>query len=171
MTTATKTANQTATLSRFRRRLDDINNGEFHVRPGMPQAFTTAAQAGDCIDQGDLRIIVVDRVGDARAFADGEIATDFSEVVSPTEQDKQLVLGNTQGAKHCLDSLQGVKLYRPSTWGDSDSLIGPCLVVTEDRVIEHPTHGHVTIPAGLTVQIRYPREWEKEQQKERRARD
>ena len=93
-------------------------------------------------------------------------------VKKPTEADKQLVPGNTQGAKHCLASLSGVKLYRPTAWGPNyDGLHGPALELSKPATITHPTHGDVTIPAGSTVLCHYQREWDQEQKRERRNAD
>lgn len=128
------------------------------VRPGTPARFTEACTINDGIPQGDLNIKIV-----------ATVPNGYTKAKTPTAQ---LVPGNTQGSKHCLDSLDGVTIYLPKTWGqDPDSLDGPCLVLTEERTILHPTHGAVTIPAGFTVLCRYQREWAKEEAKQRRARD
>lgn len=137
-----------------------ISAGEVEqVKPGMPVAFTDACQPDDAIRQGDLYLVVV-----------AAIPHGYIEVVKPTKADKQLVPGNTQGARHCLDSLSGVRLFRPEKW-DAESLDGPCFVLTKERKVLHPTHGAVTIPAGMTIQCLYQREWAKEERKQRRARD
>lgn len=125
------------------------------VQPGQEVRFTTAATTGDTIRQGDLYLTVVEIV-----------PKDYKEAVPFI----QLVPGQTQGAKHCLDSTQGVEMFLPEEWNE-ESLDGPCLILTEERKVLHPTHGHVTIPAGFTIQCSYQREFDKEQQKERRARD
>lgn len=129
------------------------------VKPGQPVSFTDACVAGDTIRQGDLYLIIADKV-----------PSGYVQVTKPKSIDKQLVPGNTQGAKHCLDSLTGVKLFRPKEWND-ESLDGPCLVLTKPRKVLHPTHGTAMIPAGFTVVCRYQREFDKEMQRERRARD
>jgi hypothetical protein len=129
------------------------------VKPGQPLAFTEAATAGDYIRQGDLYLVIVESV-----------PGDLVEIAKPTVADKQLVPGSTEGAKHCLDSLAGVRLFRPREWNE-ESLQGPAFVLTKLRKILHPTHGDILIPAGLTVACRYQREWSKEEQMERRARD
>lgn len=129
------------------------------VSPGQPAAFTTACVADDCIWQGDLGLFVAN-----------EVPSGYVRIAKPTAQDKQLVPGNTEGAKHCLDSLAGVKLFRPQDW-NAESLVGPCLVLTKERTILHPTHGAVTIPAGMTVVCRYQREYDDELRRERRAVD
>lgn len=129
------------------------------VKPGQPFRITEATSIGDGVWQGDLGIEVV-----------AVVPADYVRVAKPKAADKQLVPGSTQGAKHCLDSLVGVKLFRPKDWSE-ESLAGPCLVLGKERTILHPTHGPITIPAGFTVLCRYQREWDKEQAKERRARD
>lgn len=129
------------------------------VKPGMPAAFTAACEPGDGIWQGDLGLEIC-----------ATVPAGYKLVAKPTSRDKQLVPGNTRGARHCLDSLDGVTLYRPQEWNE-DSLQGPCLVLTEDREVRHPVHGTVTVLAGQTILCRYQREWDKEQAKARRAAD
>lgn len=129
------------------------------VMPGRPERFTDAAQAGDVIAQGDLYLMIIDAVPQG-----------YRRVTKPKAIDKQLVPGNTVGARHCLDSLVGVEIHRPENW-DGNDLRGPCLVLTKERTILHPTHGDVTIPAGFTVLCGYQPEFDAEQRKERRARD
>lgn len=129
------------------------------VMPGRPERFTEAAQAGDTIPQGDLYLMIVDAV-----------PNDYVRVTKPTAADKQLVPGNTQGARHCLDALSGVKLFRPQNWTGED-LRGPCFVLTKERTILHPTHGDVTIPAGFTVLCGYQPEFDSETRRERRNAD
>lgn len=129
------------------------------VQPGQPVRFTEASTAGDAFWQGDLCIGIVDKIPE-----------DYIRVTSPQEMDAQLVLGNTVGARHCLDSLQGVELYRPKEWG-GESLRGPAFILHEARTVMHPKHGDVTIPAGFIVLTGYQREYDAEQRRERRARD
>lgn len=130
------------------------------VQPGQPARFTEACVDGDAIWQGDLGLVI----------AGSKAPKGYVCVSQPTDLDRQLVPGNTQGAKHCLDSLDGVTLYRPVGWNE-ESLDGPYLQLAEERTVLHPTHGSVTIPAGFSVQCHYQREWDREQAKERRARD
>lgn len=129
------------------------------VAPGLPASFTEAACAGDFGWQGDLKLTVLDKVPASQ-----------KKVAKPSDLDRQLVPGNTEGAKHCLDSLDGVALYRPSEWSE-ESLIGPTLKLTKDRVIMHPTHGHVTVLAGTIIGCTYQREFDAELRRETRARD
>lgn len=129
------------------------------VKPGQAERFTEAAAAGDAIRQGDLYIVVAT-----------VIPGNYERIEKPKAADKQLVPGNTQGAKHCLDALAGVELWRPKGWG-VESLEGPFLRFSKERTILHQTHGAVTIPAGMSVQCHYQREYDSEQRRARRAAD
>lgn len=135
-----------------------ISDGLERVSPGMPLAFTTASTPGDCIWQGDLGLIISDSPNPPAGYKKSK---------NPSTQ---LVPGNTVGARHCLDSLEGVEMHIPETWNE-ESLQGPFLKFTQDRQVLHPTHGCVTIPAGFNVECVYQREWDKIQAAERRARD
>lgn len=126
------------------------------VQPGMPARFTEAATIDDCIWQGDLALVIA-----------AEIPDGYEKSANPSSQ---LVPGNTQGAKHCLDSLDGVELWLPKVWNE-EVLEGPYMRLSKERTVLHPTHGPVTIPAGFSVQCHYQKEWDREQAKERRARD
>ena len=151
---------KSSVIEKIQKHAEQIRNGEHDkIGPGVPVTMSNALVAGEGVAQGDLNIIVADAV-----------PSDYLLIKKPSAQDKQLVPGNTVGAKHCLDSLRGVKLYRPRVWTE-ESLDGPCLVLTQERTILHPTHGAVTVPAGMTVVCHYQREYDRELQKERRARD
>lgn len=136
-----------------------VNGTHDRLRAGQPYRISEAASVGDRGWQGDLRIEIVDK-----------IPSDYVRVENPKPVDCQLVPGNNIGSRHCLDSLEGVELYRPKVWND-EVLTGPAFVLHQERTICHPTHGDVTIPAGFTVVTGYQREYDKEQQRERRARD
>jgi hypothetical protein len=134
-----------------------ISAGELEqVRPGMPLRFSEACTVNDRIWQGDLALTII-----------ASMPTGYVEAKDPRVQ---LVPGNTVGAKHCLDSLQGVKMFLPKDWNE-ESLIGPYLEISEERTILHPVHGSVTIPAGFCVHCTYQREFDRELERERRARD
>lgn len=135
-----------------------ISRGEHDkVRPGMPLRISEAAVVGEFVWQGDLKLTVVDRVPDGFQAAEAFC---------------QLVPGNTVGARHCLDSVDGVEMYVPSGWGPKyEGLVGPYLVLHAERTIKHPKHGPVTSPAGMIIQCSYARVWDAEQARERRTRD
>lgn len=149
-----------STIDKIQKHAKAIAAGEIEqVKPGMPAAFTDACTVGDTIRQGDLYLTIV-----------AAVPGNYCEIPKPTALDKQLVPGNTSGAKHCLDALAGIKLYRLKGW-NAEMLDGPCFVLTKRRKVLHPIHGAVTIPAGFTILCRYQREFDKELQKQRRARD
>lgn len=129
------------------------------VKPGTPERFTDAAAPGDTIRQGDLYITIVESVPEG-----------YLLIEKPKEVDQQMVPGNTEGAKHCLDSLKGVTLYRPEVWTE-ETLEGPAIVLEEERTVLHPVHGSVTIPKGMTAVFTYQREWSKERARAIRAAD
>lgn len=144
-------------IDRIQQHAKQIANGEHEtVKPGAAVAFTHACQNGDTIRQGDLYLTIVDAVPDG-----------YVESKKPSVQ---LVPGNTQGSKHCLDSLQGVVMHLPKEWNE-ESLDGPYLTLSEDRTVLHPTHGSVLVLAGQMIHCTYQREWDKIQKAEQRARD
>lgn len=130
------------------------------VKPGAPERFTDAAAPGDTIRQGDLYITI----------REGAIPEGYVLVEKPKEVDRQMVPGNTEGAKHCLDSMDGVDLYRPAQWTEG-SLDGPIINLEKERTVLHPTHGSVTIPKGMSAEFTYQREWSKERKRAIRAAD
>ena len=137
-----------------------IKNGEHdRVFPGMPLSMSRAMVAGDAIAQGDLLLVVHDA-----------IPNEYVKIEHPQDADRQLVPGNTVGARHCLDSLEGIVLYRPTKW-DEESFDGPFFQTTQERVVMHPTHGSVTVPGGMTIGCHYQKEFDAIQMRERRARD
>lgn len=136
-----------------------IARGEETVKPGQPARFTEAASKGDAIWQGDLCLEIVARAPKG-----------YAKVKNPAGANRQLVPGNTVGAKHCLDSLNGVTLYQPAEWPNVTEL-GPCLSLSEERTVLHPTHGPVTIPAGFSVLCSYQKEWDALQRQARRNAD
>lgn len=148
-------------IEKIQRKASRIKNGNDKIEPGQPVRMSEAASAADYVRQGDLYLIAADTV-----------PAGYREVDKPKAADCQLVPGNTEGAKHCLDGLGGVRLFHPEGWGaEWEQLEGPAFVLSEERTVCHPTHGDVTIPAGMTVVCRYQREWDAEQARERRNAD
>jgi len=109
------------------------------IRNNETQRFPGAASAGDYFRQGDIYITLRDGV--AERFE-----------IDPTP-DAQLAPGTTQVSRHVLDSLAGVTMYRDA---NGDALQGPLLVITDERTITHPEHGHVILPPGC-YEITYQR--------------
>lgn len=134
-----------------------IKNGEHDkVQPGQPLRFSEACTVNDRIWQGDLALTISNKVPEGYTKSKKKIL--------------QLVPGENIGSRHVLDSLDGVKMYIPQNWNE-ESLIGPYLILAQERTVEHPIHGPVTIPAGFSVHCTYQREYDKEQERERRASD
>ncbi len=134
------------------------------VKPGQPFSFNPAHEVGEGVWQGDLGIAIIAGVPDG-----------YDLVKKPTTADRKLVPGSEDGAKHHLDSFDGVKLYHPKGWGkDMEMLAGPVLVVSKPRQIVHSgsgQHGTVGLCEGNTYGITYQRVWENEEARERRSRD
>jgi len=70
----------------------------------------------------------------------------------------QLAPGETQGSRHCLESLDGVTFYSPVS---PTPLDGPIVKTDRAMTITHPEHGHVTLPAGC-YSIHYQRQYAQE---------
>lgn len=131
--------------------------GDGKIGPGTPAAFGPANTTGDCIAQGDVEFTLIDTIpkGHKRRKGNGA-ALVFGEAV-PT---------------HALEDASAVEFYDPPNWGE-DSLDGPCLrVLREVRVVHSGAghHGPVTLMPAC-YEITYPRVWERERARERRARD
>lgn len=154
-------------MERMESKVKRMKEGKDDVRPGQPASFTEASSPGDFGWQGDLKIIVLATNGEKVSVTP---TSPYAIVARPKKVDMQLVPGNTTGAKHCLDSLKGVKILRPMNWSE-ESTEGPILILKQTRTILHPTHGPVTIPAGFTVRLIYQREFDRELRKARRAID
>ena len=145
-------------LKRMQEFVDTVVSGNHEmIKPGQPVRFTEACVPGDRIWQGDLALTI-------------RMSVPKTGYVLVKDAGVQLVVGNTEGAKHCLDSMEGVKFYAPMDWNE-ESLKGPILVLSQERTVLHPTHGNVTMPAGFIVECTYQREWDREQAREARARD
>ena len=162
----------TLTIDKMQKQARCIAGGQGKVRPGQPYRISEAASVGDGVWQGDLGLEIVARVPKG-----------YVRVEHPTKADLQLVPGSTEGSRHCLDSFDGVELYRPENWpnveptphpihgGKDVGYFGPCMVLTQERTIPHPKHGPVIIPGTFTILTRYQREFDAEQQRERRNAD
>lgn len=87
--------------------------------------------AGDYHRQGDIYIRRISNIPIGAALADNPSA--------------QLAPGETQGSRHCLDSLESVSIY---TRMDATPLDGPLIEVLREFTVTHPEHGHVTLPPG-----------------------
>lgn len=159
MSVATIDRTSAEVVDRIIAQCEDTYQGDRKMQPGEPHYMTGAESVGDTVCQGDFWIVVAEKVPE----------TGF--VLS--SGGNQLVHGNTEGAKHCLNTTDNglVDVYVPEIW-DDDSLTGPYLVVKSDGVVvEHPKHGDVHLCKDTVYRCVYQREYDKEQKRERRARD
>ena len=99
---------------------------------------------GDEVRQGDIYITRIPGVPHGAEL-----------VESPT---RQLAPGTTQGSRHCLRSLDGVKVYRMRNAGPLD---GPIIDAPGGCTIDHPEHGNRTLPGG-TYAVTYQRAFAEE---------
>ena len=110
--------------------------------------LSEAANLGDVARQGDLYFEVTEIVaGKVRVFdrdGTGKITgSRLLKIKLVKNPSLQLAPGTTQGSRHCLDSLNGVKVYQLKT---PTPLDGPVLDLAEERSIPHPDHGHWILP-------------------------
>ena len=147
-------------ITKILRHATRLKNGNGRVKPGQPYSIPKSWTEGEACAQGDLNIIVWYELPNS-----GYPQKDFGT---------QLVPGESQGSRHCLDSVDGVTRWYPDAWKpteDYDLQNGPYLLGDRDFTITHPTHGDVTVPAGMLVECWYQREYDSEQKRERRNAD
>ena len=134
--------------------LGDIQGRAERIKNGEKQRFPDAASAGDSFRQGDLYITLLEKLPDG---------------CKPETARAQLAEGETQGSRHCLDSLEGVRQFALANPTD---LEGPILVIdAPERTITHPEHGHVVLPGeGRVYGVTYQRDLD-EQERARRVAD
>lgn len=77
----------------------------------------------------------------------------------------QLADGSTQGSRHCIDSFDGVTMFERSPKTEFD---GPILLIEQERTIEHPEHGNVTLPPGCYA-VTYQRDLDEQERAKRVA--
>jgi hypothetical protein len=121
------------------------------IKNDATQRFPEAASCGDSWRQGDVYVTLIDGVPSGAKI--------------DTKPGMQMATGNTQGSRHCLDSLVGVTVYRLP---NPDMLDGPVIVLNRERTLTHPEHGDVVLPPG-TYQISYQRNLDSEERAQRVA--
>ena len=91
----------------------------------------------DAWAQGDLLLVCLSE----------KPAVRLDRVESPA---LQLAPGDTQGSRHCLESLDGITVWRRGDPGDGeDPLDGPILEAPRGLRVNHPEHGDVSLPPGI----------------------
>jgi hypothetical protein len=165
-----------STIERIEHIVKRIADGKHDiVKPGEPFTLNSAATVGDGVDQGDLIIEIVDDIQDGMVFEDQDGRRyKYKKIERPTLIDKQVVVGNTEGARHCLDVIKGVEMFRPENWNE-EALLGPCIRISKEVTVLHPKHGNVIIEASKEnprcILFSYQRNIDEETKRERRARD
>lgn len=99
---------------------------------------------GDTYWQGDLGVVYY-----------GEALPKDAE---PIEASAQLVPGQTEGARHVLESVEGIGFYRRKNATVCD---GPFLVAPAGFRVNHPRHGDLTFGSGIYAII-YQRQYAEE---------
>lgn len=136
MTTTTKTV-----FSELQRHAEQIRTDAPHDLSRM--------EVGDEWRQGDVGIV---------RLPDDFISKRSPRLISSAAA-VQLAPGNTQGSRHCLDSLSGVEAW---SLKDATPLDGPVLRLSEPRSIFHPEHGDLlSLPPG-TYGVVYERAYAEE---------
>jgi hypothetical protein len=116
--------------------LETLTKAAESIRNTEPQSVQTM-EVGDEWRQGDCRII--------------RLADDFcSKNAAMLEADKKpsskLAPGNTQGSRHILSNMAGVKFFKLKY---ATVLDGPIIATPTENAVTHPEHGHVVnMPAG-----------------------
>lgn len=116
----------TVTSKAFRdlsKHAEAIKNDEHQVAGSM--------SPGDAWAQGDILIVALDKVPNKSALVKQPVS--------------QLAPGNTQGSRHCLDSLEGVQVWEQK----ETPLDGPVIVSDREFTVTHPEHGDVTFQPGI----------------------
>lgn len=116
--------------------IERLNHSAESIRNTDPQDLSNM-EVGDEFRQGDLRLIRLS--DDFVAKRKGEI----EEIKNPTSQ---LAPGTTQGSRHILRKMKGVKMFRLV---GGTPLDGPIFVTPAGNAIDHPEHGDViNLPEG-----------------------
>lgn len=114
------------------------------------QLRTPQLSPGDFVRQGDLYIYALPGIPE--------------KGVKPISAEMQLAPGTTQGSRHCLNSLNGVKMYRQVNADNTpieNPLQGPIMDLAEPCTVTHPEHAHIQLPPGAYV-VTYQRDLSKE---------
>lgn len=154
-------SNSAAVIEGLQEQAAVIARGEHPtIKPGQPVHLSDVLSVGDGVAQGDLCLLVL-----AEVPKEG-----FKKLTGHADKVFQLVQGNTQGARHCIEDVSTVELFIPDNW-NFESLMGPVFRTVAPTRVLHPVHGTVSVDAGIVVQAIYQRVWAQEAAKERRNRD
>lgn len=116
-----------------------IKNDEHQVAGEM--------SVGDVWAQGDVGIVRLESLPEG-----------CTPIAEPS---LQLAPGNTQGSRHCLESLEGVRLFQLS---NPSPIEGPVVDAPNGMRVNHPEHGDVSFGPGVYGVV-YQRQYAKELQR------
>lgn len=91
---------------------------------------------GDMWAQGDIGLVMLDKVPEGAV-----------PVKNPASQ---LAPGTTQGSRHCLESLAGIRVFAHA---DPTVLDGPILDAPNGLTVTHPEHAWVTLRPGVYATV------------------
>ena len=155
MATKTKSKPKSTTASSAYQEVLDLAE---QIKNGEP-ATIALIEPGDVVRQGDIYLVSLD--------------------VSPASPKRwagrQLAEGTTQGSRHVTVGDCDLFLPDPARakdvlnrlipgTRDQELFLGPVIEARESVTIEHPEHGHRTLPAG-TYLVTYQRVWAEEVRK------
>mgnify|MGYP001589906585 CR=1 FL=1 len=122
------------------------------VRRGCEHAKNDAVSIGRHAWNSLPDGVIAAQQGDIYIWKLGSLPQDVVEV----EPYHQLAPGQTLGSRHCLISLEGVRMYQKRQPGPLD---GPYLWLEDGpATITHPVHGDIVdIPQGAILHITYQR--------------
>lgn len=150
-------------ISELIKHQEKLENKELPVKPGQMETLSEAATENDGARQGDLYFVVRSTDGSFN------FPENYSEI-TPGEIDKQLVPGNTKGAKHCLEHLDGVRMALPSSFSRDESYMGPGPIVLfqKENTKVHPEHGAIVFKEGFCVEFGYQKSLNQDEEEIRR---
>ncbi len=149
---------------------ENLKNGKERVQPGDPYTISSAAQSGEGVWQGDLGIRIVDSP-DYYGFK----ISKYKKVKKLDDSHRKLVPGDTDGAKHHLDSIDGVEMWLPEDfYTNPDIETGPIIRISEPRSVVHTgsgRHGTVHLDPIHCYQFTYQQIYDQFANRTRRSRD
>lgn len=142
--------------------------------------LTSKVAAGRSVRE-DVRMDNLLREGEVVAQGDvlftwaGDYPASLPSDAAPLSTEQRLVPGTDDGGKHFLVA-KTPGVYATSTPTDPDTLTGPTIYLAPGAtaIVEHRgsgMHGPLTLCGPGTISVTYPKEFNKEEQKARRARD
>ncbi|MGD9634496.1 MAG: hypothetical protein AB7I57_22850 [Pirellulales bacterium] len=124
------------------------------------------AKAVESIDNAATVKITIDMLDVGQFIPQGDVAlkrlrTLPKGAVRIKRPSAQIVEGTTTGSRHVWDSLAGIEVYDPPERMKSP-LVGRIYVLSKERTLTHPEHGHHVYPKGFIGVAIYQRQFAEE---------